>query len=109
MTTVVNLRTSPHYDVYIGRAGHGKDGYFGNPHPVNQPCPLCQTSHARGEAIIAYMKTFKQRIQTDPEFRRRELALKGKRLGCFCKPRDCHGDVIVAWLQSHSNLTQPDD
>ena len=23
------------------------------------------------------------------------LALDGKRLGCFCKPQACHGDVIV--------------
>jgi len=21
--------------------------------------------------------------------------LKGKRLGCFCKPKLCHGDVLV--------------
>lgn len=25
------------------------------------------------------------------------LALKGKVLGCWCKPEDCHGDVL-AWI-----------
>jgi hypothetical protein len=24
------------------------------------------------------------------------LELDGKRLGCFCKPKLCHGDIIVA-------------
>jgi hypothetical protein len=28
------------------------------------------------------------------------LALRGKVLACFCRPRSCHGDVIVAWLES---------
>ncbi|MCU6294794.1 DUF4326 domain-containing protein, partial [Escherichia coli] len=23
------------------------------------------------------------------------LELAGKRLGCFCKPKSCHGDVLV--------------
>ena len=30
MTKVVNLYKEP-YEVYIGRSGKGKDGYFGNP------------------------------------------------------------------------------
>ncbi len=29
-TRVVNIRKKA-YDVYIGRAGKGQDGYFGNP------------------------------------------------------------------------------
>jgi hypothetical protein len=24
------------------------------------------------------------------------LALRGKRLGCLCKPAPCHGDIIKA-------------
>jgi Domain of unknown function (DUF4326) len=37
-------------------------------------------------------------LNKDPEFKRRILALKGKRLGCFCQPEACHGDVIADWL-----------
>ena len=29
-TVVVNIKKEP-FDVYIGRAGRGQDGYFGNP------------------------------------------------------------------------------
>jgi hypothetical protein len=27
------------------------------------------------------------------------MALKGKRLGCFCKPLACHGDVIKEYIE----------
>jgi hypothetical protein len=23
--------------------------------------------------------------------------LKGKILGCFCKPKECHGDILATW------------
>jgi hypothetical protein len=90
-TRVVNLHQEKH-DVYIGRAGRRHDGYFGNPYRV--------PPHSRDEAIALYRAYFLQRIERDTEFRERVLALRGMRLGCFCKPKPCHGDVIVAWLES---------
>lgn len=100
-TTVVNLRKEA-YDVYIGRAGKGQDGYFGNPHTMGMVyCAYCKGSHDRTDAIATYKKEFLKRIQTDKEFRRRVLTLRGKRLGCFCKPQDCHGDVIKEWLDKN--------
>jgi hypothetical protein len=79
------------YDVYIGRPGHGEDGYFGNPYTVDE--------YGREEALAKYKAYFEHRIKTDPEFLRRVLLLRGKRLGCFCKPWSaCHGDIIAAWL-----------
>jgi len=95
-TRVVNLRNSG-YDVYIGRAGKGEQGYFGNPHTVGY-CKLCRKTHDREGAISEYVKYFLERVQTDAEFRRRVLALEGKRLGCFCAPLPCHGDIIIRWL-----------
>lgn len=91
MTTVVNLRTAK-YDVYIGRAGKGQDGYFGNQFPIG---PM-----TRGEVINEFRKTFYLRLQCDPEFKRRVHELKGKVLGCFCKPQACHGDVIAEYLNN---------
>jgi O-acetyl-ADP-ribose deacetylase (regulator of RNase III) len=99
ITTVANLYKSE-YDVYIGRAGKGQDGYFGNPHPVGKPCPICGITHKKGDAAKAYQETFDARIEVDPIFRRRIHALKGKVLGCFCKPGPCHGDVIANYLNS---------
>jgi hypothetical protein len=101
-TKAVNLR-SEEYDIYAGRRRFGKDGYFGNPHPVGFPCTICfpgdKKSHDRDGAIEAYRKDFERRITTDPEFRSRIEAGKGKRWGCFCKPLPCHVDVIVEYLE----------
>jgi Domain of unknown function (DUF4326) len=49
-------------------------------------------------AVQRFQRYFVDRIEKDSEFKRRILALKGKRLGCFCKPKACHGDVIADWL-----------
>lgn len=96
-TTVVNIRKD-FYDVYIGRAGKGQDGYFGNPHVVGY-CPLCRKTHKRDEAIPLFREYFNKRIAEDVEFRERVLELEGKRLGCFCKPQECHGDIYIEWLE----------
>jgi hypothetical protein len=97
-TRVVNLRKEP-FDVYIGRAGHGQDGYFGNPYAVNHTCGRCGEFHDKPlTTLFCFKAYFEERVATDPEFRARVLSLKGKTLGCFCKPKACHGDLIVEWL-----------
>jgi hypothetical protein len=92
-TRVVNLRREP-YDVYIGRPGHDQDGYFGNPFRI--PANV----KARATVLAKYREWFLLRVADDPEFRRRVLALRGKVLGCFCKPAACHGDVIAEWVDA---------
>ena len=94
MTRVVNLRAEP-FDVYIGRAGKGRDGYFGN--PFKMPFGFC-TREIRADVINRYYVYFHERLRDDAEFRGRVEALRGKVLGCFCKPKPCHGDVIAAYL-----------
>lgn len=95
VTRVVNLRREP-YDVYVGRAGHGQDGYFGNPVRTGETCPVCGEVHReRGETIACFEVYARRRMQTDPTYARRVRDLRGKVLGCFCKPKPCHGDVLV--------------
>lgn len=36
----------------------------------------------------------------DPEFVVEFLKLRGKNLGCWCKPNPCHGDIILRYLKS---------
>ena len=97
ITTVVNLYKEP-YDIYIGRPGKGKDGYFGNSHPIGF-CKVCNKLHTRKESVEAFKIDFLKRIETDGVFRERLKELKGKRLGCFCKPQACHGNVFVEYLE----------
>lgn len=104
MTKVVNLRKEP-YDVYIGRAGKGKDGYFGNPCAIGKKCPVCGEIHKTGGSTLdCFKRYFYSRILTDSEFSKRVGQLRGKTLGCFCKPNRCHGDVIVTYLESFPGI-----
>jgi Domain of unknown function (DUF4326) len=102
-TTVINIKSGAPYDVYIGRRNRfappdkpGNDGYFGNPHHLISEAE-------RDRAVEEYRADFLRRVESDPVFRRRVLMLRGQRLGCFCKPRACHGDVIAEWVD-----VQPD-
>jgi len=98
MTTVINIRRKkgqkrPHCDVLIDRTSP-----FGNPHNIGF-CPVCNKVHDRKEAIAEYKKDFYICL-TDSEFRDSVLKLKGKTLGCWCKPLPCHGDIIVEYLET---------
>jgi hypothetical protein len=95
-TTVVNIKYAPDgYDVYVGRPGKGAAGPFGNPYRAQQ--------HGKG-ALELFREHFLKRVAEDAKFREAVLALKGKRLGCFCRPKSgfrgrlgCHGQIIAAW------------
>lgn len=97
MTEVVNIRkvkgkSTPKYDVRIDRRT-----IFGNRHTIGF-CSVCNKVHDRKEAIAEYKKDFYICL-TIPEFRDSILAMKGKKLGCWCSPLACHGDVIVEYLE----------
>ncbi|HSY75242.1 MAG TPA: DUF4326 domain-containing protein [Bacteroidia bacterium] len=92
-TRVVNIKSGASYDVYIGRAGQGRDGYFGNPFRLKAGEP-------RGATLEKYKAYFHERLFTDPEFKRRVLELKGNTLGCFCVPAPCHGHIIAEYLNN---------
>lgn len=106
-TTVVNIKLGQPYDVYIGRATKrvrqgraratkpGEDGLFANPFPKMGP---------KEELLELFRNHFFRHVAEDPEFRSAVLALRGKRLGCFCAPASCHGHVIAAWIDA-----QPED
>jgi hypothetical protein len=50
-------------------------------------------------AIALFADDFSKRVRVDDTFRRYVEGLRGKRLGCHCKPLDCHLDVVVAYLE----------
>lgn len=89
---VVNLRREE-YDIYIGRPS-----ILGNPHKVGS-CPCYIGYHSRGGAIGLY----------EFEARGNDILLAAisdipplSRLGCYCHPLPCHGDIIVKlWKEIH--------
>ena len=97
-TRVVNLRKEP-YDVYIGRAGRGEDGYFGNPCVIGKECYVCGRVHTDGGSTLeCFQAYFLVRLASDVHFYQAVERLRGQTLGCFCKPKPCHGDVIKQYL-----------
>jgi hypothetical protein len=64
------------YDVYIGRGSK-----WGNPYVIGK-------DGNREEVIAKYEKS----LTNHAEIRSK---LKGKTLGCWCKPKKCHGDILL--------------
>src|SRR5690348_583804 len=85
-TTVVNVRTDE-YDVYIGRA-NGRKGLkasiWANPYVIGRD--------GTREQVIEKYRTY---LLERPDLLARLPELTGKRLGCWCVPEACHGQVLA--------------
>lgn len=89
--TVVVNKYKDEYDVYIGRGSQ-----FGNPYSTKESKYDVYKVETKDEAIQKYKEMWLSRLGKHPEHTKRMLmTLKGKRLGCTCKPQACHGDVLV--------------
>jgi hypothetical protein len=94
-TQVINVRSAPRGwetkpgFVYIGRAGHGLAGTFGNPFRL-------EPGSERGSTLDRYQAWLDARLETDARFAALVGGLKGRTLVCFCKPLRCHGDHLAA-------------
>lgn len=102
MTTVVNIsrkngKKIEKYDVLIDRRTP-----FGNPHTIGY-CRECNKVHDRKEAIEMFRKDFYECLNDD-EFKKEVLKLKGLRLGCWCVPLLCHGNVIKEYLDNFNGI-----
>lgn len=88
---VVNKYKEP-YDVYIGRGSK-----WGNPftHINDKQTKAEFIVPTREESIEKFREYIIQRIENGEVTIEELLELAGKRLGCFCKPKSCHGDVLV--------------
>jgi hypothetical protein len=113
-TTVVNVRRDK-FDVYIGRAMKP---------PFRIPDPRCRQEsvyanpfhfgrryrRTRQETIDLYEALWRQRLASKSRqlWLTRLLALEGQRLGCWCAPEPCHGDVLVMllkeWLERRADM-----
>jgi len=89
-TIVVNIKNDQsiihHPDfVYIGRY----NGYYGLPESKWANHYVIGRDGSRDEVIVKY------EMSLPPELRACLHELKGKILGCWCKPLNCHGDTLV--------------
>lgn len=75
---VVHCKKEP-YDIYIGRPSK-----WGNPYEIGK-------DGSRSEVISKY----ESYLRNSPELLQDIKSLKGLRLGCWCSPSPCHGDILV--------------
>lgn len=84
-TRVVNRRRD-RFEVYVGRPS-----VWGNPFS-HLPGTLAQYRVATLPDAIAAYETW---LLQQPALLARLPELRGKVLGCWCKPGPCHGDVLA--------------
>lgn len=119
MVKVVNLNDD-FYTKYVGRYGRGHTGEYGNPFVVG-------IHGKRGECVTLYAKWligqlditkniplngWPEKVISDPSgvaIRKliRETISPDDILGCFCKPKPCHGNSIADFV--NSGCQEPSD
>lgn len=89
-TRVVNRRREA-FDVDIGRPGK-----WGNPFVVGK-------DGTRREVIQKYRRWI---VHEGSYLLKDVQELIGKRLGCYCKPAPCHGDVLVELISKIEEVAE---
>ena len=84
---VVHCKNDP-FDIYIGRPSK-----WGNPYSHKEGTLAEFKTETRKEAIEKYRDYI---LSSDLDLEE----LRGKILGCWCKPKLCHGDVIIELLKT---------
>lgn len=93
--SVVHCKKAP-YDVYIGRPSK-----WGNPftHKQDDKTLAKHIVGSRDEAVEAYREWI---TNGEGKHLMNDLhELKGKVLGCWCKPLSCHGDILAELVAEH--------
>ncbi len=86
-TEVVHCKKE-NYDIYIGRPSK-----WGNPFREGK-------DGTRKEVINKYRKY----ILSNKDLMNSLGELEGKILGCWCKPKACHGDILVELIKKKGML-----
>ena len=87
-TQVVNKYHNVPFDIYIGRGT-----MWGNPFVIGK--------HGTREEVIAM---YREWILSEPTMLAELPKLRGKTLGCFCKPLPCHGDILVELAEDYIDI-----
>jgi len=96
ITRVINIKRNTDFQGEKSTAAYeyiGRGSYWGNPYS------MYEQGEDREEVIRKYKYDFE--FDKFPNKEKSEVyKLAGKRLGCFCKPEACHGDVLADYLNA---------
>ena len=83
------------FDVYVGRGSR-----WGNPYSHKEGTLAKHVVGSRSEAI----QKFEEYLLSNEELMESLPELRGKTLGCWCKPKSCHGDILLRYANGPSQL-----
>jgi len=83
------------FDVYVGRGSK-----WGNPYSHKEGTLAEYVVESRREAV----QKFEEYLLSNEELMGSLSELKGKTLGCWCKPKSCHGDILLRYANGSSQL-----
>lgn len=90
-------------NVYIGRARvvfiDGirfplVDSIWANPYKITE-------TQSREQVLDLYSKYIGEKLESNPSMIDELIKLKGKKLGCWCKPECCHGDILLELIEKY--------
>ncbi len=108
-------------NIYIGRKGivfidgirfPKKDSLWCNPFKIPKSSKESKTSdeRERNEVLEKYKVYIKNKLSlsSSEEIEGEKLInellkLKGKTLGCWCKPEKCHGDILIELIKEYDS------
>jgi hypothetical protein len=59
---------------------------------------------SRDEVIQKYKEYMETRLHRESGLVKKLIGLKGKKLGCWCKPDNCHGDVLIELIDKYTQI-----
>lgn len=83
------------FDVYVGRGSK-----WGNPYSHKEGTLAEKVVGSRSEAIQKY----EEYLLSNEDLMRDLPKLRGKILGCWCKPKSCHGDILIKYANGPQKL-----
>lgn len=100
-TSLVNHSEAPNnkWDIYIGRESK-RNSLPQSPHAN----PFRLKHYSRNTSIELFTLYFYYKLQK-PGYKTQVKMLKNRTLCCWCVPKDCHGHVILNWLNNDRKTT----
>ncbi|MDP8033842.1 DUF4326 domain-containing protein [Pasteurella atlantica] len=96
ITRVINIKTDIRFQISTNNQDYeyiGRGSYWGNPYS------MYENGDDRDEVIRKFKYDFDYEKFPNKD-KEKVYLLAGKRLGCFCKPLACHGDILANFLNS---------
>ena len=93
-------------NVYIGRARvifiDGvryplKDSIWANPYKISE-------TQTREQVLELYREYIEKKLESNLFLINDLIKLRGKKLGCWCKPECCHGDILVELIEKYKSI-----